>query len=188
MIHPFSAASVEKSVSPIVCAAVSSAPWKTSTSGCWPAPDGASSRNVRERPCEVIVTVLVPLGPDEVLARGIAIRDTGEEEDAGVVAEVVWAVAESPAVLVPVRMLPVAPAAPVRLRPGRRLRSRAATRGEHERAQEAGEEGGEEPAAVAGGTHRRRIAHSMTGSFSAWGTCWLASIAARIGRPGTTTR
>jgi hypothetical protein len=65
----------------------------------------------------VIVTVLVPLGPDEVLASGIATRDTGEEEDAGVVAEVVWAVAESPAVLVPVRMLPVAPAVPVRLKP-----------------------------------------------------------------------
>src|ERR1700722_20087025 len=88
MIHPFSAASVEKSVSAIVCAAVSSAPWKTSTSGCGPAPDGASSRNVRERPWEVIVTVLVPLGPEEVVPRGIATRETGEEEDAGVVAEV----------------------------------------------------------------------------------------------------
>ena len=39
-----------------------------------------------------------------------------------------------------------------------------------------------------GCAQRRRMAHSMAGSLKAWGRYWVASIAARIGRPGMTTR
>ena len=60
----------------------------------------------------------------------------------------------------------------------------------HFLAEDAPEEVAGELAEFFGGerAYRRRIAHSITGSLTAWGRYWLASIAARTWAPGTTTR